>query len=214
MCAGCACICVRIRVLYVHRGTNCAASARVPLCPCAVRACRRRKRERERKGKGARVVSLCACPYRLVTPLVSSVTRFTRSLAPRLLLTGLVRSVARSLVHSLAHSSFQFASESKGLIKTPQTGFSGISRVNAKESQTDSAPCTTSIGLLPIALYYHRHRNVTLVIPSTAAVPRGTTAAVTITLATSASDTDYFLSRSQPLPSDTGVHARREHAAP
>lgn len=55
-------------------------------------------------------------------------------------LCSLARSPVRSqpgLVRSLAHSSFQFASESKGLIKSPQTGFSGISRVNAKESQAD-----------------------------------------------------------------------------
>lgn len=57
---------------------------------------------------------------------------------------GLVRSfarLARSLARLLAHSSFQFASESKGLIKSPQTGFSGISRVNAKESQADQRRC-------------------------------------------------------------------------
>lgn len=55
-------------------------------------------------------------------------------------LCSLARSPVRTqpgLVRSLAHSSFQFASESKGLIKSPQTGFSGISRVNAKESQAD-----------------------------------------------------------------------------
>lgn len=56
-------------------------------------------------------------------------------------LCSLARSPAKLLlarrVCSLTHSSFQFASESKGLIKSPQTGFSGISRVNAKESQAD-----------------------------------------------------------------------------
>ena len=81
-------------------------------------------------GMCARLASLYTCvPYRLVTPLVSTVSHFA--------------SLARSLIdyssrpRSLAHSSFQLASESKGLIKSPQTGFSGISRVNAKESRGD-----------------------------------------------------------------------------
>lgn len=65
---------------------------------------------------------LRAYPYRLVTPLVSSLANRPR------------------LPRSLAHSYFQFASESKGLIKSPQTGFSGISRVNAKEIQPPARP--------------------------------------------------------------------------
>lgn len=84
---------------------------------------------------------LRAYPYRLVTPLVSSLANRPR------------------LPRSLAHSYFQFASESKGLIKSPQTGFSGISRVNAKEIQPPARP--ECLYCRPIA-----YRSTTTTVPS------------------------------------------------
>lgn len=84
---------------------------------------------------------LRAYPYRLVTPLVSSLANRPR------------------LPRSLAHSYFQFASESKGLIKSPQTGFSGISRVNAKEIQPPARP--ECLYCRPIA-----YRSTTTAVPS------------------------------------------------
>lgn len=77
-------------------------------------------------------------------------------------LCSLAHSLVRTqpgLVRSLAHSSFQFASESKGLIKSPQTGFSGISRVNAKESQAGRLAatfCTRCAPLAACSLCFHR----------------------------------------------------------
>lgn len=124
--------CERVCVICVH-------------CTC-VHGERRRKRE----ATYSRLVFLFirACPYRLVTPLVSSVTLLARSLIGY-----------SSRPRSLAHSSFQFASESKGLIKSLQTGFSGISRVNAKESQADLCAPGAPLFVYSLPLYYHDSLN-------------------------------------------------------
>lgn len=116
---------VRLCVFRVHMYV-CVCACRCCVCACAYACLRLRLR---------------AYPYRLVTPLVSSLANRPR------------------LPRSLAHSYFQFASESKGLIKSPQTGFSGISRVNAKEIQPPARP--ECLYCRPIA-----YRSTTTAVPS------------------------------------------------